>query len=94
MSAVEVERLIWDLHRRGHVQEFLADSETFLDRYGLTDEEREVLLARDYGGLYRMDLHPMAVLFYSQVNKTPMPAYLEAIGSAPERVEQFKQLMR
>lgn len=93
MSTTDVERVIWDLHRKGHAGEFSSAPAAFLSRYGLTDDERKALLERDYSRLYQMGVHPMAVLFFSQVNKTPMPVYLESIGSPPERVEQFTRLM-
>lgn len=93
MSTNEVERLIWDLHRKGHVDEFTADPAAFVSRYGVTDSEQQALIQRDYGQLYQLGVHPMAVLFFSQVNGTPMPAYLAAIGSPSERVEQFTRLL-
>lgn len=93
MSTIDVERVIWELHRKGRAAEFSSAPAEFLSGFPLTDEERTALLERDYRRLYQMGVHPMAVLFFSQVNKTPMPAYLESIGSPPERVAQFTQLM-
>lgn len=94
MSTTEVERCIWEVHRGGRREPFHSDRATFLERYALTDEERDALLSNDYGYLYRAGVHPMAVLFFSQINKTPMPQYLEAIGSSPDRVKQFSELMK
>lgn len=93
MSTIDIERVIWDLHRKGRAGEFASAPDDVLAQYPLGADERKALLERDYRRLYQMGVHPMAVLFFSQVNKTPMPMYLEAIGSPPERVEQFKRLM-
>lgn len=94
MSTIDVERVIWDLHRKGHADEYASDPAAFLARYPLAESEREALVSVDYGRLYQLGVHPMAVLFFSQVNRTPMPTYLEAIGSPPERVAEFKRLLR
>lgn len=94
MSKTEVERCIWEVHRGGHGDAFQTDRARFLEGYDLTDEERQALLNDDYGALYSSGVHPMAVLFFSQINRTPMPEYLRAIGSSDERVEQFTTLMK
>ncbi len=94
MSIVDVERCIWELHRNGPepLAEFQREPNTFLSHFELTEEERHALVGRDYGELYRLGVHPMACLFYSQVNKTPMPAYLSAIGGATARVKEREDL--
>lgn len=94
MSKQEVERCIWEVHRGGRGDAFHSEREAFLQGYDLTVEERRALLDNDYGGLYASGVHPMAVLFLSQINRTPMPEYLRAIGSAEERVAEFVALMK
>lgn len=94
MSRTEVERCVWEVHRGDHGDAFHTDRMAYLEGYDLTDEERQALLNNDYGALYASGVHPMAVLFFSQINQTPMPEYLRAIGSSEERVEQFSALMK
>ncbi|MGA1051358.1 MAG: hypothetical protein ACO4AY_06080 [Ilumatobacteraceae bacterium] len=93
-----LERLIWWLHRDGGGDEFRAGPDEFLDRrggeFGLGDEELDLLRRRDYRGLIDVGVHPMASLFYSQVNRVPMPLYLENIGASDERVAEFKAVFR
>lgn len=94
MAKSEVERCIWDVHRGGNRESFNDARESFLDRYELVPEERQALLENDYGALYRKGIHPMAVLFFSQINGTPMPEYLRAIGASDQRVQEFSTLMQ
>lgn len=98
MSKAGVEFAIWEMHRDGRGADFRDDAESYLDevsgRVDIGPEERDALLARDYRGLMERGIHPMAVLFFSQVNQLPMPFYLEAIGAAPERVDEFKRVFR
>jgi Aromatic-ring-opening dioxygenase LigAB, LigA subunit len=88
----EVTRAVRDAHRRGKRQEFLDDRRRYLDSYELTDAERQAMVAGDYAALYDMGIHPMAVLFLSQVAGVPMPEYLAAIGVGDQRVGQFTTL--
>jgi hypothetical protein len=92
LSVVEVERFVRDVHRLGKFTAFEADRRGFLGEYELTDSELEAVVGNDYGGLYAMGVHPMAVLFYSQDNKEPMASYLATIGAVGDRVDQFRTL--
>lgn len=92
MATHEVVRLIRDLHRAGRFTAFDADRPGFMDAYDLTSEERTALADNDVTGLYAMGVHPMAVLFFSQDNRMPMPDYLSAIGADRSRVDQLRQL--
>ncbi|MBL5973605.1 MAG: extradiol ring-cleavage dioxygenase [Candidatus Leucobacter sulfamidivorax] len=62
--------LVIDLKRSRELRALLAEDEAALyDRYPLTPEEREALLARDFRRLYDLGLHPylggqLARLFY------------------------------
>ena len=89
-----VERLIWFLHRDGGGVEYRADPAEFLEQrcqeFGLEGTARRLIADCDYGGLIEAGVHPMAALFFSQVNGLPMPLYLERIGASPERVNEFK----
>lgn len=89
-----VERLIWFLHRDGGGVEYRANPAEFLEQrwseFGLEGPARQLIVDCDYGGLIEAGVHPMAALFFSQVNGLPMPLYLERIGAGPERVAEFK----
>ena len=94
MATHEVVRLIRDLHRRQRFAEFDRDRAAFMADYDLTGDEVRGLQANDYKALYDMGCHPMSVLFFSQLNRVPMPEYLRTIGATPERVSEFGQLNR
>jgi hypothetical protein len=92
MTVNEVTRAVRDAHRRGKQQTFLDDPRRYLNDYDLTATERQAMVAGDYAALYDMGVHPMAVLFLSQVAGVPMPEYLAAIGVGNQRVDQFATL--
>jgi hypothetical protein len=94
MSSHEVVRVIRDIHRRRMFEVFDRDRRAFLGAYDLTEAEREALLTNDYKALYDAGAHPMSVLFFSQVNRVPMPEYLKIIGATADRVSEFGQLNR
>ncbi|GAA5190401.1 hypothetical protein GCM10023322_45450 [Rugosimonospora acidiphila] len=94
MSTHEVVRAIRDIQRRRMFDVFDADRPSFLTRYRLTDAEQHALLTNDYRALYDAGVHPMSVLFFSQVNGVPMPEYLRIIGAAAHRVAEFGRLGR
>lgn len=92
MSTHEVVRVVRDLQRGQKFAVFDEDRPAFLTGYDLTDAERTALLDNDYRALYDAGCHPMSVLFFSQVNKLPMPEYLRIIGAADGRVSEFADL--
>lgn len=92
MSTHEVVRVVRDLQRGKKFDEFDRDRRAFLAGYDLTDAERTALVDNDYRALYDAGCHPMSVLFFSQVNKLPMPEYLRIIGAAEHRVTEFAGL--
>jgi hypothetical protein len=89
-----VERLIWLLHRDGGAAEYREDPFGVLDarcaELLIDGAARRLLAERDYRALIDAGVHPMATLFFSQVNQLPMPLYLEQIGASAERVQEFK----
>lgn len=92
MSINEVERLFRDRHRAAPGARSKDLGAALLDEYRLEPHERAAILAKDYGALYGLGVHPMAVLFFSQDNEEPMASYLAAIGTAPDRVDQLATL--
>lgn len=91
-----VERLVWELHRRGRGDDYRADPHGHLaeacERLGVNDERRSALEDCDYARLIDLGVHPMSVLFFAHANHVPMPVYLESIGADPERVSEFRRV--
>jgi hypothetical protein len=96
MSNSAVERLVWEIHRRGGGDEYRADPGLYLsdacERLGITDDARAALEHRDFARLIDLGVHPMSVLFFAHANHVQMPQYLGAIGADPAHVETFRQI--
>lgn len=96
MALPTVERLIWEIHRRGQGDEYRADTAGYLadacTRLDVQSEAQVALEQRDFAGLIDLGVHPMSVLFFAHANQVPMPVYLDAIGAEPEHVETFRQI--
>jgi len=52
---------------------FHADEEAWMDQFGLTDEERELIRRRDWIGLWRGGMSIYVMVKLSGVTKTPLP---------------------
>ena len=61
---------------------FEADPDAALDRYPLTEEERDALRRRDFGALYGLGAPPLMLLYLSNYTGLPVPHYVEAIRAA------------
>ena len=91
-----VERLVWELHRRGRGDEYRADPAGYLAeacaRLGVDRQRQLALESQDYAGLMALGVHPMSCMFFAHANHVPMPVYLEAIGATAERVAEFRRV--
>jgi len=96
MSKAAIERLVWEIHRRGRGDQYRADPAGYLTeacaRLGITGDARSALEERDFSALMDMGVHSMSVLFFAHANHVPMPQYLAAIGADPARVDTFRQI--
>lgn len=96
MPNSSVERLVWEIHRRGRGDEYRADPPGYLQsacqRLGVTSEAGTALEQQDFARLIDLGVHPMSVLFFAHANHVPMPSYLEAIGADPEHVDTFRRI--
>ena len=54
-------------------ERFHADEEGWMDQFGLTDEERELIRRRDWIGLWRGGMSIYVMVKLSGVTKTPLP---------------------
>lgn len=52
---------------------FGSDEERWMDQFGLTDEERDMIRARDWIGLWRSGMSIYVMVKLSGVTKTPLP---------------------
>ncbi len=60
-----------DEHQR---QLFAQDEERWMDQFGLTDEEKDLLRRRDWIGLWRHGMSIYVMVKLSGVTDTPLPA--------------------
>ena len=54
-------------------QLFARDEEAWMDQFGLTDDERRLIRARDWIGLWRAGMSIYVMVKLSGVTKTPLP---------------------
>lgn len=91
-----VERLVWELHRRGRGDEYRSDPGGYLaaacERLDVDADRRAALESQDYNRLMDLGVHPMSVLFFAHANHVPMPVYLESIGADPESVAELRRV--
>ena len=59
-----------DEHQR---RQFLEDEERWMDQFGLTDEEKELVRRRDWIGLWRAGMSIYVMVKLSGVTETPLP---------------------
>ena len=59
-----------DEHQR---QLFLEDEERWMEQFGLTDEEKELVRRRDWIGLWRRGMSIYVMVKLSGVTDTPLP---------------------
>jgi protocatechuate 4,5-dioxygenase, alpha chain len=52
---------------------FHSDEERWMDQFGLTDQERALIRARDWIGLWRSGMSIYVMVKLSGVTKTPLP---------------------
>lgn len=96
MMNSSVERLVWEIHRRGRGEEYRANPRHYLEeacaRLEVPADAQRALEDQDFAGLIDLGVHPMSVLFFAHANHVPMPTYLDAIGADPEHVDTFRRI--
>ena len=96
VASSPVERLIWEVHRRGRGDDYRSDPAGYLaeacERLAVPADARLALEQQDFAQLIDLGVHPMSVLFFAHANHVPMPKYLAAIGADPEHVDTFRQI--
>ena len=83
MSVYALQKMLRDVNRKPDCREaFFADAPRFLDRYELTPDEREAVLAFDITRLYGMGVHGLILRPFTLLHKMPEAEYLTAIRAA------------
>jgi protocatechuate 4,5-dioxygenase, alpha chain len=70
---VRLNRAAYSLKDEAQRQLFLAEEERWMDQFDLTDEERELVRARDWIGLWRHGMSIYVMVKLSGVTDTPLP---------------------
>ena len=80
MSLYQVQKLIYHIHNQLSLRaEFKSSPDTVLGDYKLADTEKEALLNKDMGTLYRMGVNPWLLLQYANITGVNQPDYLRQI---------------
>lgn len=80
MSAYGLQKMIRDINRNPESRErYFSSPEQVFPRYELSDAERQAVLARDFGALYRLGVHGLLLRPFSILHEVSEPDYLAAI---------------
>lgn len=80
MSRYALQRAIWDINRNPQIRgQFMSAAAEVVEGYDLLAEERDALVNRDYGALYRMGVHGLLLRPFSILHAVSEPDYLNAI---------------
>ena len=83
MTIYALQKLIREVNRNPETrQAFFKAAVEVAQRYELSDAEREALLKRDYGALYRLGVHGLLLRPFSILHSVSEPDYLRAIREA------------
>lgn len=78
MSLYSLSKLIYELNRdAGFKTRFVADPESAIDGYALTDEERQALLSPDIGLLYVLGVNGQILMHYAALRGIEWTDYLQ-----------------
>ena len=70
---VRLNRAAYSLKDEEQRRLFLEDEERWMDQFGLTDEEKELVRRRDWIGLWRSGMSIYVMVKLSGVTETPLP---------------------
>ncbi len=87
MSHYDLSRFLFKFNHDPSVRAaYAADPITAIEGYELTPEEQDALARHDFGALYRMDIHPLLLVYMSNNLAVPPDQYVAAINDAPAPV--------
>jgi protocatechuate 4,5-dioxygenase, alpha chain len=70
---IRLNRAAYSLKDEDQRQLFAKDEEGWMEQFGLTDEEKELIRARDWIGLWRAGMSIYVMVKLSGVTDTPLP---------------------
>jgi hypothetical protein len=86
MSLYQLQKVFFDINRdpvaQGRARDNLA---MFIERYDLSDEERNALLQRDIGLLYVLGVNCQLLMHFAALCKIAWPDYLELMREGIRR---------
>jgi len=84
MSAYALNKLLREVNRNPQTREqFFSNAEDVAKHYDLSEDERDALLRKDVGALYRMGVHGLILRPFTLLQGMSEPAYLSAIRGEP-----------
>jgi aromatic-ring opening dioxygenase LigAB LigA subunit len=85
VSLYQVQKLLFQVNRdREALGRFLAEPETLVGEYGLTDDERRAILEADFHALYGMGVHSLLLAPLAATLGLSFPDYLAILrGTKP-----------
>jgi hypothetical protein len=80
MSLYQMQKVLYELNRDPSLQAaFKADRGAVLERYKLTDEEREALRSGDVGLVYVLGANGQLLMHFAALLGMPWPDYIQAM---------------
>lgn len=80
MSLYQVQKLLYQIHNQLDLRaQFKAAPAAVMADYKLTEIEKNALLVKDMGVLFRMGVNPWLLLQYANITGVPTPDYLRQI---------------
>jgi hypothetical protein len=73
MRGIRLNKAAYSLKDEHQRELFKSDEEAWMDQFGLTDEEKELMRSRDWIGLWRAGMTIYVMVKLSGVTGTPLP---------------------
>jgi protocatechuate 4,5-dioxygenase alpha chain len=73
MRGIRLNKAAYSLKDAGQRELFAHDEEAWMEQFGLTDEEKELMRRRDWIGLWRSGMSIYVMVKLSGVTGTPLP---------------------
>jgi protocatechuate 4,5-dioxygenase, alpha chain len=73
MRGIRLNKAAYSLKDEHQRELFARDEEAWMEQFGLTDKERELMRARDWIGLWRAGMSIYVMVKLSGVTNTPLP---------------------
>jgi len=91
MTLYRLQKLIYELNRDPHVQEaFVADRESLLSEYRLTEEEADAIRADDIGKLYILGVNGQILMHFAAWRGLAWDEYIQAMKDALAKYGQVR----